>query len=177
MSKFANFVRATLTENISDSATSFGVAWAAPFSRPPDPEGEKAYLLLMDDPRRPTAFEVVSYTRFEGEVQGVTRGEEGTTAQAWPAGTAVTQDLPAKLMKVLAETADPGDVLHMLPFGAFRQVRWQDLVGKPTKHTVLRLVENASPDTPPAGEVHVYLAPDREVRAIFDNGATEALHT
>lgn len=99
MPKFANFVQCTLPSPVSSIETSFTVEVESPYSLPPDPGGETAYVTLIDDLNNPTKFEIVSYTGVTAidatsqSLTGVTRGQDGTVAQGWVAGTIVRQDI------------------------------------------------------------------------------------
>lgn len=120
MSKFANFVAGELNESVGPSSADLTMLVLPGRNLPANPAGELARLVLMDDPRRPTKFEIIGYRGIESPVQvgsaavvnliGVTRGLDGTDAESWLAGAYMAQDLPAALMEALAD-GDPGDVL------------------------------------------------------------------
>lgn len=107
MSKFANFVQCSLAAAITVGATSVEVEAEAPYSLPPDPAGEVAYITLMDSLNGPTAVEIISYTgrttidATTVELTGVTRGAQGTTARAWPAATFARQDITEAQLDLL----------------------------------------------------------------------------
>jgi len=68
----------------------------------PDPAGDIAYLTLLDDIAAPTKFEIISYTSRSGvgpyTLDGITRGEEGTTPLVWSIGNAVIQNITASAL-------------------------------------------------------------------------------
>lgn len=101
----ANFVRSVLQADItatvdSDQTITLAAA-AAPLQDPPDASADApGVLVLIDTPATPTKIEVITYTgrSIDGNVvtlTGVTRAQEGTTAQAWPAGTPTYQGMTA----------------------------------------------------------------------------------
>jgi hypothetical protein len=85
---YANNVRCAIDSNgLDSSATSFGVTTpSAPFNLPPNPT-TLGRLTLVDNLYAPTKLEIITYTSRSGNtISGVTRGQEGTTAQAFLAG-------------------------------------------------------------------------------------------
>jgi hypothetical protein len=106
MHSLANNVRAALTSSITSGATSFTVAAAAaPNANPPAATSAvPGILTIVDSMSAPNALEVVTYTgrvvNGDGTVTltGVTRGREGTVAQAFNAGAAVFQAVTADVM-------------------------------------------------------------------------------
>lgn len=104
-----NFVRSILAVDAAIGDTSLVVALAAPPLRdPPAPSaGAPGILILQDQPVAPTKIEIVTYTGVsivgtQVTLTGVTRGLEGTSAQAWPAGT---QTFSGTTVGVLAQFA------------------------------------------------------------------------
>jgi len=155
-----NFVRATLHTAISDAGTEIRfIAPALPWRAPADPDGGTAYALLLDDHKAPTRFELVSYTRIEfSRLRGVKRGVNGTTAQAWPVGARITQDLPEELIWPLGLTGSAGEVLRVgasgLEVGA---VDWNDVAGKPSTDDSTIFSEIAPPSAPAVGTAQLFL--------------------
>lgn len=112
-----NFVRAVLSADATAGANTLLVAKAvAPLRDPPVASVEAPGVLVLQDlPTSPTKVEIVRYTgqSIAGNVvtlTGVTRGQEGTTAQAWSAGTptfqGVTAGALADLQSALAAKQD-----------------------------------------------------------------------
>jgi len=104
-----NFVRSILAVDAAIGDTSLVVALAAPPLRdPPAPSaGAPGILILQDQPTAPTKIEIVTYTGVsivgtQVTLTGVTRGLEGTSPQAWPAGT---QTFSGTTVAVLAQFA------------------------------------------------------------------------
>lgn len=108
MPKFADFVLGELTNAITDAATTIRVTHASPYNAFPDPAGETARAVISDSLRAPTVFEVVTYTGVTvvdantTDLTGVTRGADGTAAEAFDAGAAIRQDVLAANMGLLA---------------------------------------------------------------------------
>lgn len=180
MSKFGNFVRCALEGGLAEAQTEqldFNVVLLPP----PDPAGELARVLMMDDDRRPTVFEVIGYTRAEldgtgGTLSRLTRGMDGTTAREWDDGAFITQDIPAALVEVLGESGDEGDALKHDESGLLRfdEITWPEIVGKPTSSTSERFNENATPATPPTEQVALSLT-SGSIRATFDNDTSTVI--
>lgn len=107
MSKFANFVQCTLAAAITAGATSIEVQAESPYSVPPDPGGDVAYITLMDSLNGPSEIEIVSYTgrttidATTVELTGVARAQQGTSARVWPAGTFARQDITSAQLGLL----------------------------------------------------------------------------
>src|SRR5690348_6407743 len=87
-----NFVRSILAVDAAVGDTSLVVALAAPPLRDPPAAspGAPGILILQDQPTAPTKIEIVTYTGVsivgtQVTLTGVTRGLEGTAAQAWTA--------------------------------------------------------------------------------------------
>lgn len=182
MSKFTNFVRGELVDAIdTDPATAVKVAFASPFQPPADPVGQRARLVLMDDARRPTKFEVIaftSYTTFD-DVQtliGVERGVDGTTAQSWSAGAVVGQDLPAAMLEIL--TAQPTDD-HALMLGAddlftYGEITYADVVGKAFRSGHVVLKGRADVPTVDTGKATLFLdSATNDLKVAFDDGTSQ----
>lgn len=97
-----NFVRSTLSAAAGATDVTLALAKAAaPLRDPPAASaGAPGVLVLQDAPQSPAKIEVVRYTGMSiaGNVvtlTGVTRGQEGTTAQAWVLGTPTFAGLTA----------------------------------------------------------------------------------
>lgn len=180
MSKFTNFVRGQLVESIDDDpGTEIKLEFEAPLQPPADPGGERARLILMDDARRPTQFETIAFTGHttSGGVQtltGVERGMDGTSALSWDEGAVVGQDLPAEILQVLGAEPEEEDVLMLGSENLFgyAQVKHEKILKKPVQRNALYLEENPSPSVPQSGESHLYLAPGRQLKTIFDDGSS-----
>jgi len=115
---YGNNVSTTLNTGISDSAATVLLDEAtAPFNDPPtDASATKpARFTLMDDPAAPNVIEIIQATGVSAPVAGVvtltgvTRGLEGTTAQAWGGGTAVLQTVTQAML-------NPVEVYSLAPF-------------------------------------------------------------
>lgn len=126
MSKFANFVAGALQSSVGPESTSIGVFVPPGRNPPPDPGGEIARLVLIDDPRRPEKFEIIQYTGVSAglssaigstgsvvQLEGVARGADGTQAGSWLAGAFIAQDVPAGLIQALGVAANPGDTASL----------------------------------------------------------------
>src|SRR5690348_3271342 len=110
-----NFVRSVLAVDATAADTSLVLTLAAPPARdPPAPAaGEVGVLGLQDSPAAPTKIEIVTYTGrsvsgTQVTLTGVTRGCEGTTAQAWTTGTPTFAGTTAAVM---GSKADKGTTL------------------------------------------------------------------
>ena len=104
-----NFVRSILAVDAAIGDNSLVVALAAPPLRDPPAASADApgILILQDQPTAPTKIEIVTYTGVsivgtQVTLTGVTRGLEGTSPQAWPAGT---QTFSGTTVAVLAQFA------------------------------------------------------------------------
>jgi len=91
---YANFVQAqAATALTADAATITLLAAVAPYQLPPEDGG---VLVLTDSFYKPSVLEVVRYTARVGlELHGVLRGQEGTSAVAWPVAPYCYQALTA----------------------------------------------------------------------------------
>jgi hypothetical protein len=105
-----NFVRSVLAQDATAADTQLVLAKAAPPLRDPPAAsaGAPGVIVLQDAPTAPAKIEVIRYTgrTIAGNnvtLTGVTRAQEGTTAQAWTAGTPTFQGITAG---VLAEKLD-----------------------------------------------------------------------
>lgn len=126
-----NFVRSILAVDAAVGDTSLVVALAAPPLRdPPIPSaGAPGILILQDQPTAPTKIEIVTYTGVsivgtQVTLTGVTRGLEGTSAQAWTAGT---QTFSGTTASVLGQFALKAALAAVATSGSYA-----DLTGKPT---------------------------------------------
>ena len=103
MSTFNNFVQCRVTTPITAVANSIGLYAAVPPYSLPSEEG--GLLVLTDSPTKPSKLEVISYTsRSALGLYGVTRGLEGTTAQAWTGPVYCYQSLLAGEFKTLLDS-------------------------------------------------------------------------
>lgn len=98
--KVDHFSRGVVLEAISDSDTSIRVRYPSPYETPTSFSGADGFLVITDSYENPTAFEIVFYNvdnvdidGFNWIISGVTRGQQGTTAKAWPAGSFIAQDI------------------------------------------------------------------------------------
>src|SRR5690348_8171761 len=110
-----NFVRSILAVDAAVGDTSLVVALAAPPLRDPPAASADApgILILQDQPTAPTKIEIVTYTGVsiagtQVTLTGVTRGLEGTTAQAWTAGTQTFSGSTAAVLAQFALAANLG---------------------------------------------------------------------
>ena len=103
MSTFKNFVQCRVTTPITAAVDSIGLYAAVPPYTLPSEEG--GLLVLTDSPTKPSKLEVISYTsRSALGLYGVTRGLEGTTAQAWTGPVYCYQSLLAGEFKTLLDS-------------------------------------------------------------------------
>lgn len=129
-----NFVRSILAVDAAVGDTSLVVALAAPPLRDPPAAsaGNPGILILQDQPTSPTKIEIVTYTGVsiagtQVTLTGVTRGLEGTSAQAWTAGT---QTFSGTTAAVLAQFALKAALATVATSGSYT-----DLANKPTLGT------------------------------------------
>lgn len=108
-----NFVRSNLAVDAAAGDTSLVIALAAPPLRDPPAASESApgIMILQDQPTAPTKIEIVTYTGVsivgtQVTLTGVTRGLEGTAAQAWTTGTPTFAGNTAAVMASKANVAD-----------------------------------------------------------------------
>ena len=174
MSKFANFVRCRLIQDVGAEGKELHVSAVGGFSLPADPEEQEARVVVVDDPRRPTAIEVISYymaqTTSSGSLLKVSkRGADGTEAQSWGAGAVVSQDLPAALFSCLAGDGADGEFLSLN--GKYFQpkpMRLGSIEGNGPNHPIL-LKLGAAPANPDSGAL-IYLSDDLTLSVLFENG-------
>ena len=162
MSKFANFVAGQLFASVGPSSANITMLVQLGRNLPANPDGELARLLLINDPRRPTKFEVIGYRDYvivppsQSEprqtvvLSGVTRGMDGTNAEHWLAGAYIAQDLPAGLVGALVP-GQTGEYLaydgnHLRP----RPLTRLDLAGNPFADGPILLSSTSLPADPPA---------------------------
>ncbi len=178
MSKFANFSKSELVFRLGVGQHEVGVFSQPPFNLPADPGGEIARVTIVDDLRRPTDMEVITYTGTQEyddftALTGVQRGQDGTDELEWPAGAAVVQDLPAALLNTLAPRSD-GEIVGMAgpylhPKAVDRvDVLWQDVALGP-----ILLKTGPEPPNPKAG-ASLYMI-SGQVFAKWPNGSTTLL--
>lgn len=103
-----NMVKVQLRAAITDTSTSITFnAPSAPWNTPSSAVGPlvPSVVCLLDDINNPTKFEIVEYTGWgvasDGGggyiyIDGLTRGAEGTTAQAFDVGAVIVQPLTAE---------------------------------------------------------------------------------
>lgn len=105
--KFRNFVLGTISSTLGAGTNEIRLLVEAPYRPPPDPGGEIARMIIADSLRNPSTFEIVTYTGIDDlgndiyMLTGVTRGTQGTTAQAWPIGSIIRQDVTAADLRLL----------------------------------------------------------------------------
>ena len=180
MTTISNFVQVELRTAISDTDDTIRFFDpAAPANAPPDPAGQTAYAVLIDSLSAPTKFEIVTYTRMTfNRLRNVQRGQDGTTAQSWPEGTVIAQDIPAALAEPLGLVGQTGEALKVGANGKlqFEQVNWSEIAGVPVDVPVMVLEETAAPATPATGESTLFLdSTDGALKMIFDNAATKTV--
>lgn len=91
---YENFVQAQLAAPLGSSDTTLTLANPIGAYRLPPATG--GILVLADSVGSPAFTEIVSYVSRSGNtLSGLTRGQEGTSARAWPAGTFCYQSLTA----------------------------------------------------------------------------------
>ena len=108
MLKFANFAQTTLVNSIASTDTTFAVASTSQF--PPLGSGDQIVLALGESP----TVELVRCVAISGSVLTVVRGQEGTSAVAWSAGTPVRLVVSAGVMGELYQRSGgllTGDVI------------------------------------------------------------------
>lgn len=100
-----NFVRSVLAVDATAADATLVLAKAAPPLRDPPAAsaGAPGSIVLQDSPSAPAKIEVIKYTGrtisgTQVTLTGVTRGQEGTTAQAWTAGTPTFQGWTAAVL-------------------------------------------------------------------------------
>lgn len=128
-----NFVRSILAVDAAIGDTSLVVALAAPPLRDPPAASADApgILILQDQPTAPTKIEIVTYTGVsivgtQVTLSGVTRGLEGTSAQAWPAGTQIFSGSTAA---VLAQFALKAALATVATSGSYNDLADQPALG------------------------------------------------
>jgi len=107
-SSLNNFVRSVLQADCGPTDDTLMIQKAAaPLQDPPGAtEDAPGVLALIDQPSTPTKVEIVAYTgqSVAGDIvtlTGVSRGQEGTTAQSWTAGTPTYQPITAGVIQAL----------------------------------------------------------------------------
>lgn len=91
---YENFVQVQLAEPLAEAGDSIALVSAvAPNQLPPTDGG---VLVLTDSPGKPSFVEIIRYTSRVGlMLSGVLRGQEGTAARSWAAGSYCYQSLTA----------------------------------------------------------------------------------
>lgn len=114
---FKNDARSVLEKAALSTATTLQIV-GGDFRR--FPSGGEFYLNLLGATRN----EVVKVTARNGDILTVERGQNGTSAEDWPAGTLVYQTLPEVLLSNIAQVEDfrqgaynPNGALTSLYFG------------------------------------------------------------
>lgn len=103
MNNYENFVQCRVYAPIAvGDTTVYLYAAEAPYNLPPLGGG---YVVLVDSPGRATKAEIIKYTsRNNLTLNGVTRGQSGTTAQAWVGTVYCYQSLMAEDLVELSTT-------------------------------------------------------------------------
>lgn len=160
---FANFATTTLQSAITAAATSITVA-SADASRFPAPGANQWFPLALVDAAG--NVELVRATARSGAVITVTRGQEGTTARAFPAGARVDLRVTAAMLLALLQTAG-GNVDGNLRVTNNFTVNGYLLGGSSFYATASA-----------AGNAHFWLRDDQDVPQglLFWNRATDAVH-
>ncbi|NID14973.1 tail fiber domain-containing protein [Luteibacter yeojuensis] len=116
-----NFVRSVLATDATAADTQLVLAKAAAPLRDPPAATEDApgIIVLQDVPSAPAKIEIVRYTGRaivgnQVTLTGVTRAQEGTTAQSWTAGTPTLQGITAGLIAQKMDTGDTADAATKL---------------------------------------------------------------
>lgn len=109
MSSFGNFVQCQVSGPVTIDATAIDLLpVVAPYTLPPVGGG---LLVLVDSPGNPSFIEVVRYSSRSGQqLQGVTRGQEGTVARAWSGTIFAFQSLMAGDFQTLLNAKQGGHV-------------------------------------------------------------------
>jgi len=180
MKSIANFVQTTLHTPIEsiDDVIRFNTP-VTPFNAPPNPDGRTAYAVLIDSLSAPTKFEIVSYTRMaNNRLRNVTRGVGGTSAQSWPSGVIIVQDIPASLVEPLGLESSGGQPLSIGNDGlAFSNLEHNTVAGKPQFISQKTFSETPVPSAPIAGTARLLLDDSSgDVLAHFSNGTTKKIH-
>lgn len=141
---FANNVRVSLASDVLVGAGTITINQASsPYNDPPDPSGGEAILTLTDSLTEPTKFEVIKYTGVTDngngtwDLTGVSKGQDGTSDQAWSTGDPAFQGFTAD---ALGQKFDKeggtitGEVTVSLGGGNYR------FTGKATDNTAFNLL-------------------------------------
>lgn len=154
--------------------TSVRVVASPPFNPPADPGGEFARVTIVDDLRRPTTVEVITYTSAQPDgggtiLSGVQRGQDGTDDQEWSIGSFAIQDLPAALLGALTPVIG-GEIVGLSgPYLRSKTVRAVDIVGHNWPAGPILLKSVTAPPAPNDGVV-VYMT-SGQLFAKFPNGS------
>lgn len=92
--EYANNARTTLASGINETDTSLTVSTGTGAEFPVITSGQAFYCTLLDAATL-TINEIVEVTARSGDVFTIVRGQQGTTAQVWIAGSIVTQLITA----------------------------------------------------------------------------------
>jgi hypothetical protein len=109
---FDNNVVTSLFGAVSIGASSITINKAsAPFRDPPDPSGSVGIVTIVDSITAPTKIEIISYTGRTDNgatftLTGVSKGQDGTTDQAWNNGDTVIQAVTAATVTELQTALD-----------------------------------------------------------------------
>ena len=104
---FANNAKSTLSSTITDSATTITVSDGSGFPSPA--EGEEFYATMVSGSPE-NNWEIVKVTARTGNDLTVVRGQEGTSAQGWVAGTKIEMRITAGIMDAIAALPSEGYV-------------------------------------------------------------------
>lgn len=118
MQLFANNTYSVLSDAIDNVTTVIEVASGASF---PSPTGDDFFLVTLiglDVNLNETVWEIVKVTGRTGNVLTVVRGQDGTSAQAWPSATRVELRITAGTMAAKQETLVSGTNLKTVNSGS-----------------------------------------------------------
>ena len=104
---YSNNIDTTLAATLSDVATSATLADGSGLKSPTGGNFEILTLISAG------VFEIVRVTARSGNVVTITRAQEGTTAQAWAAGTRVFAGVTAGTLAALLQNKATGDALAL----------------------------------------------------------------
>lgn len=97
--RYANFLKGTLQQSIAADATTIYIEPEEEEKLPAFAVDDYAVMVLYDQSLDP---EIIHVTAHADGALTVTRAQEDTTAQAWPAGTIATNDITAATVEALA---------------------------------------------------------------------------
>lgn len=179
-----NFTSVVLYNGLSSGADEIEYSFESPWNPPADPGHLESYLLIMDDYRSPTAFEIISYRSITGDDQigykliGVSRGLFGTTDRTWDSGAIATHDLFEDYIAALGIESSSNGYGLFFTDGRYsaKKVDWKDVLFKNPQIGYDYYDEVSEPSTPPTDLVELYLdSSDRSFKAKFDDGTVHIL--